>query len=85
MTEERANATASLAKNQGVYNLLLGLGLILSGVDFLGAHVLRIYLFAFVAVAGIYGALTVNRQIFFVQALPGLVGLGLALALAALA
>lgn len=75
MSEEQANATAVLAKNQGVYNLLLAIGLLLSATGFLGALVLQLYLFAFVAAVGIYGAFTVNRRIFFVQALPGLLGL----------
>jgi len=35
-----------------------------------------LFFLACVAVAGIYGALTAGRKIFFVQALPALVGIG---------
>lgn len=79
MTEAQAEATATLAANQGLYNGFLAAGLAWSLV---AAQPLRAPLAAFfggcVVVAGIFGAVTVSRRILLVQALPA------ALALAAL-
>jgi putative membrane protein len=72
MSAEKAEATAQLAANQGLYNGFLAAGLVwalATGLDrapfFLGC----------VAVAGIFGAITVQRTIFYVQALPALLAL----------
>jgi len=74
MTPERASATKVLAANQGLYNgfLVAGLlwGLWLSPND----HGVRAFFLACVVVAGTFGAATVGRRVFFVQALPALVG-----------
>lgn len=68
---EFAKATKALAANQGLYNGFLAAGLIwgLSA----GANGLSIKLFflACVIVAGIFGAITANRKILFIQAMPG--------------
>jgi len=67
MTAERAEATAVLAKNQGLYNGFLAAGLIWS----LATSLDRAAFFLIcVAVAGIYGAITANRRIVFVQTVP---------------
>src|SRR5215207_205952 len=70
LTAERARETASLAANQGLYNGFLAAGLIW-GLT-LGAEgtSIKVFFLVCVLVAGIYGALTVNRKILFVQALP---------------
>jgi putative membrane protein len=39
---------------------------------------LTVFFLGCVVVAGVFGAMTVSRRIFWVQALPALVGLGLA-------
>ena len=73
-SQAQAAATAVLAKNQGVYNLFLAGGLFLGlalGLTF------KAYFLGCVAVAGIVGAATVSRRIFYVQALPALVALAL--------
>lgn len=74
LTPERARATKVLAANQGLYNgfLVAGLlwGLWLAPHD----HGVRAFFLGCVVVAGVFGAMTVNRRIFFVQALPALVG-----------
>ena len=76
-TPEFAEASKVLAANQGLYNgfLAAGLvwGLLLGGVA--GRPVLAFFL-GCVIVAGLYGALTVNKRIFFVQALPAIIALG---------
>lgn len=79
MTPERAEATASLAANQGLYNGFLGAGLFW-GVT-LGAEgfSIKIFFLLCVIIAGIFGALTASRKILWVQALPGLIALALVL------
>lgn len=76
LTPEFAAASKMLAANQGLYNGFLAAGLIwsliLGGRE--GFHV-AIFFLACVIVAGVYGALTVNKRIFFFQALPALVAL----------
>ena len=76
-TEDLARATATLAANQGLYNgfLAAGLlwGLIAPSPDI--AFAVKTYFLACVVVAGTYGAWSVSRRIFFVQALPAIVAL----------
>lgn len=82
MSEQQAEATAVLAANQGLYNGFLAAGLVWSlvVVDPAMAESLRVFFCGCVAVAGIYGAATVSRSIFFVQALPALIALLLTVA-----
>lgn len=79
---EFARESAALAANQGLYNGFLVAGLLWSLVheDAGFARQLQVFFLACVAVAGIFGALTVSKRIFYLQAVPALVGLGLALA-----
>lgn len=80
-TLEQAKASAVLAANQGLYNGFLAAGLLWS--LFLSnsqqAQELKIFFLGCVLVAGLYGAWTVSKKIFFVQALPALIGLVLAI------
>ncbi|MDI9339846.1 MAG: DUF1304 domain-containing protein [Sediminibacterium sp.] len=66
--------TKTLAANQGLYNGFLAAGLIWS--FFISNREwqdnVALFFLSCVAVAGIYGALTASRRIFFVQALPAL-------------
>jgi putative membrane protein len=74
-TPEKAQITKVLAANQGLYNGFLAAGLVWGlnlGVD--GKEITTFFL-ACVVVAGLFGALTVSRKIFFVQALPALLAL----------
>jgi putative membrane protein len=79
LTPGRARDTRVLAANQGLYNgfLVAGLlwGLWLAPDD----HGVRAFFLGCVVVAGVFGAATVNRRVFFVQALPALLGLVLLL------
>lgn len=79
LTQERAEATAMLAANQGLYNGFLAAGLIW-GLT-LGAEGIPVLVFflACVILAGVFGAFTASRKILWVQALPGAVALGLVL------
>ena len=76
LTPEFAAASKTLAANQGLYNGFLAAGLIWSLVvgGHEGFHVALFFLVC-VIVAGIYGALTANKRIFFFQALPAILAL----------
>jgi putative membrane protein len=74
---ELFSQTKELAANQGLYNGFLAAGLIWTFfIDDLAwrGHIALFFL-SCVAVAGIFGALTADRKIFFVQALPAIVGI----------
>lgn len=77
LTRELAEATASLAANQGLYNGFLAAGLVwgLSLGD--AGFAIRVFFLVCVIVAGVFGAITANRRILWVQALPGAVALAL--------
>ena len=68
---EFATATKALAANQGLYNGFLAAGLAWGLVA--DRDDVKVFFLACVIVAGAYGAVTVNRRILFVQALPALV------------
>ena len=80
-TKEFANQTAALAGNQGLYNGFLVAGLVwaLLADDPLSWQVATFFL-SCVAVAGLYGGLTVNRRILLVQTVPAVVALAVVLA-----
>ncbi len=67
--------TKAMAANQGLYNGFLAAGLIWSIL--ISDPIWQIYVALFflgcVIIAGIYGALTVSKKIFFVQGLPALI------------
>ena len=69
--------TKGLAANQGLYNGFLSAGLIWSFfIDNNNwAFNIRIFFLGCVIVAGVFGALTASRKIFFVQALPAIIAL----------
>ena len=75
-TPELAEATKTLAANQGLYNGFLAAALIWGVIapDPAGFQ-LKIYGLACVLAAGLYGAMTVSRRILLVQALPALLAL----------
>lgn len=74
-TPEQAEATKVLAANQGLYNGFLAAGLVWGlNLGPQGQHI-QVFFLACVVVAGLFGAWTVSRKIFFVQALPALLAL----------
>lgn len=79
LTPEFAEATRTLAANQGLYNGFLAAGLLWGLVPGPHAHAVKIFFAACVVVAGVYGAATASRKILFVQALPGAITLALVL------
>lgn len=79
LTREFAESSASLAANQGLYNGFLAAGLVWGlGLGDSGAAI-KIFFLGCVIIAGVFGALTVNRKILWVQAVPGIIALALVL------
>jgi putative membrane protein len=75
LSADDAERTKQLASNQGVYNAMVAAGLVW-GV-WAGQVPTVGFLLVFVAVVGIYGAVSVKPTIFVVQALPAIVALAL--------
>jgi putative membrane protein len=71
-----ADASASLAANQGLYNGILAAGLIWGAIAAgpVGFQV-KLFFLGAVAIAGLYGAATVNPRILFVQTVPAAIAL----------
>lgn len=77
MTPEFAQQTRALAANQGLYNGFLAAGLFWSilhpSAEF--AWQIALFFLACVAVAGIFGAATASRKIFFIQTVPAVLAM----------
>lgn len=76
LSADFARQTKVLAANQGLYNGFLAAGLIYGltqGADGLN---FKVFFLTCVLVAGIFGAVTANIKILFIQALPALFALG---------
>ena len=76
-TPEKAQDSAVLAANQGLYNGFLAAGLIWGLVHPVPgfAFQIKVFFLLCVIVAGIYGAATVSRRILYVQAAPAALAL----------
>jgi putative membrane protein len=75
LTPEFAAASKTLAANQGLYNGFLAAGLVFAMALGPAGMPVKVFFLACVIVAGVYGAITVNRRILFVQALPAVLAL----------
>ncbi|MEO9944295.1 MAG: DUF1304 domain-containing protein [Paraglaciecola sp.] len=73
MTEEVAKSSEVLAMNQGLYNGLLGLGLLVGLIT--GNQTLKVFLLTCIVIAGIFGGLTAKTSILYIQALPAFITL----------
>ena len=71
-TVEFAAQSKTLAANQGLYNGFLSAGLVWG---IFAGDAVKIFFLSCVIVAGIFGAFTVGKKIFYIQALPALIGL----------
>jgi len=69
--------TKVLAANQGLYNGFLAAGLIWTFfiTDDLWRFYISVFFLSCIMVAGIYGALTASKKIFYVQAVPAIIAL----------
>ena len=67
--------TKALAANQGLYNGFLAAGLIWSLFisDDIWQYKIAMFFLCCVSIAGIYGAATASKKIFFVQAFPAII------------
>jgi putative membrane protein len=72
-TREFAQASRTLAANQGLYNGFLAAGLLWGALA--GELGVKVFFLLCVAVAGLYGGATANRRIVIVQTVPAVVAL----------
>jgi putative membrane protein len=82
LAPEFAEATRSLAANQGLYNGFLVAGLVWGAIAAVEgvphAFPVTCFFLVCVIVAGVFGAVTVSRKILFIQAAPAILALALA-------
>jgi putative membrane protein len=76
-TPEKAQESAVLAANQGLYNGFLAAGLIWGLLHAAPAFAwqIKVFFLLCVVVAGVYGAVSVSRRIMYVQAAPAALAL----------
>jgi putative membrane protein len=74
---EAAQASKTLAMNQGLYNGFLAAGLVWGLVLGAAGTPVKVFFLACVVIAGVFGGLTVSRRILFIQALPAVAALAL--------
>ena len=75
LTPEFAEASRTLAANQGLYNGFLASGLVWGLALGQAGDPIKYFFLGCVIVAGVFGGFTASRKIFWVQALPGAVAL----------
>jgi putative membrane protein len=75
LTPDFAAASKVLAANQGLYNGFLAAGLIWGLSLGIAGVAIKTFFLVCVIVAGVYGGYSVNRRIFFVQAIPAIIAL----------
>ena len=73
LSQEKAEVTKVLAANQGLYNGFLAAGLIWGLALGAEGHAIKLFFLGCVIIAGGFGAVTVSRNILYVQALPAVV------------
>jgi putative membrane protein len=72
LTAEFAKQSKTLAMNQGLYNGFLAAGLIWG---IFAGDAVKIFFLSCVIIAGIFGAFTVSKRIFYMQAVPAILAL----------
>ena len=75
--EDLFEKTTAMAANQGLYNGFLAAGLIWTFFisDPIWAKNIALFFLGCVLVAGLYGAYSVSKRIFYVQGVPALIGI----------
>jgi putative membrane protein len=71
-TQADADRIAPIVANAGLYNGFIAAGLLWSVLAASNGYALRLFFLTCVAVAGVYGALTLKRTTLFLQTLPAL-------------
>lgn len=77
LAPEFAKASKTLAANQGLYNGFLVAGLVWGLSLGASGFSIKVFFLACVIVAGVFGGLTANRRILWIQALPGAAALAM--------
>lgn len=77
LTPEFAQASKSLAANQGLYNGFLAAGLAWGLSLGSAGDSIKLFFLGCVIIAGVFGAITASRKILWVQALPGAIAFAL--------
>ena len=80
LTAEFAQASKTLAANQGLYNGFLAAGLVWGLCLGSAGHGAKLFFLGCILVAGLYGGFTATRKILFIQAIPAAIGIALVLA-----
>lgn len=75
LSPEFAQSTKVLAANQGLYNGFLAAGLFWGVMQGEESRGIATFFLACILIAGIFGALTANRKILFIQAMPAALAL----------
>jgi putative membrane protein len=70
-----AQSTKVLAANQGLYNGFLAAGLLWGLLQGQDGQAVKLFFLGCVIIAGIFGAITANTKILYIQALPGFLAL----------
>ncbi len=70
MSSEKAKITKVLAANQGLYNGFLAAGIIWGLLA--DGFEIKLFFLSCIIMAGVFGAFTVNRKIFYIQSLPAI-------------
>lgn len=79
LTPEFAEASKTLAANQGLYNGFLSAGLVWGLMQGAAGVPTQLFFLGCVVVAGVFGAATVGKKILYVQALPAALAAALVL------
>ena len=80
LTAEFAEASRTLAANQGLYNGFLAAGLAWGLWQGAAGYATKLFFLGCIVVAGVFGAATANRRILFIQAIPAAVAIALVVA-----
>lgn len=75
LSESHAQQTKVLAANQGLYNGFLAAGLLWGLIQGDMGIGVQFFFLGCIVIAGIFGAITSNKKILFIQALPGALGI----------
>ena len=75
LQEDFARESKTLAANQGLYNGFLAVGLLWGLLTDPLNNQLTVFALGCVVIAGLYGGITVNRRILWIQALPAVLAL----------
>lgn len=77
LPEHLFEPTKTLAANQGLYNGFLAAGLVWSLFisDDIWSKNVALFFLTCVLIAGIYGAYSVSKKIFYIQGIPALIGI----------